>query len=155
MRKIEVDTEVFALIWANRRPPEDSENDILLRILRKIDSDLAPNTEPEAIQKTKTHLQKEVFTSFDAQHTFGKETPMGKIRWVDDVRSALETLGGHATLSRIYQEVEKRRKQGGRSLPPTLEATIRRTLEDHSSDSKNFRGVDLFRLVARGEWALR
>jgi hypothetical protein len=33
MRTIQVSTEVFAAIWATRRPGEDSENDILHRVL--------------------------------------------------------------------------------------------------------------------------
>lgn len=78
--------------------------------------------------------------------------------WYDDVEQALKNLGGEAHLSSIYIEVEKIRKDAGRSVPTSLEATIRRTLEDHSSDSENFRGQDLFRIVRNkgdGEWALR
>ena len=80
---------------------------------------------------------------------------MGKIRWVDDVRAALRALGGSATLHEIYKATAARRREGNRSVPRTLEATVRRTLEDHSSDSANFRGADLFTNIGRGEWALR
>lgn len=79
----------------------------------------------------------------------------GKIRWVDDVRASLVALGGSASLHAIYRDVEARRRKGNRSLPRTLEATVRRTLEDHSSDSANFRSADLFKNIGRGEWALR
>jgi hypothetical protein len=78
--------------------------------------------------------------------------------WRDDVRTALERLGGQAPLHRIYREVELIRKPAGRSVPSSLEATIRRTLEDHSSDSENFRGADLFSMPegkGAGIWALR
>jgi hypothetical protein len=64
--------------------------------------------------------------------------------WRDDVRSALQRLGGRASLFRIYKEVKAIRSAAGRSIPPSLEATVRRTLEDHSSDSENYRGQDLF-----------
>ncbi len=87
--------------------------------------------------------------------TSEKETPMGKIRWVDDVFEAIRRLGGSATLHSIYKEVENIRRKAGRSVPKTLEATIRRTLEDHSSDSANYRGTDLFANIGRGEWAIR
>src|SRR5450759_4710686 len=78
--------------------------------------------------------------------------------WRDDVQTALERLGGQASLHRIYREVELIRKPAGRSIPFSLEATIRRTLEDHSSDSENFRGADLFFMregKGAGVWALR
>ncbi len=78
--------------------------------------------------------------------------------WRDDVRSALQRLGGRASLSRIYKEVEAVRSAAGRSIPPSLEATVRRTLEDHCSDSENYRGQDLFCMPegkGAGVWALR
>jgi hypothetical protein len=84
--------------------------------------------------------------------------PTGKVRWVDDVKSALARLGGQASLADIYRTVRSLRAAAGRSLPETLEATIRRTLEDHSSDSANFRGEDLFTMPyghGQGIWALR
>jgi hypothetical protein len=81
-----------------------------------------------------------------------------KIRWCDDVKSALTRLRGRASLHSIYREVEKIRLENGRSVPPSLEATVRRTLEDFSSDSENFRGEDWFKIAeskGSGIWALR
>lgn len=78
--------------------------------------------------------------------------------WRDDVRTALITLGGRGRLENIYDATRRIRQQAGRSLPRTLEAVIRRTLEDHSSDSDNFRGTDLFCLPdgkGAGLWGLR
>ncbi len=83
---------------------------------------------------------------------------MTKVRWCDDVRDALETLGGESSLGAIYKEVERIRRNAGRSVPPSIEATIRRTLEDFSSDSENFRGEDWFEMPegkGSGVWALR
>jgi hypothetical protein len=84
---------------------------------------------------------------------------MNDARWVDDVKRALTELGGKAPLQRIYDAVEKIRKEERRSVPRTLDATIRRTLEDHSTDSHNYRGrADLFALPegkGAGVWALR
>lgn len=150
MRTIEIDTDVFALIWAERRPLEETENEILKRVLeeKKVAGDvvtLSPQAKLEG--KTSNPL-------LNIKHD-RKEESMGKIRWVDDVRVALQSLGGHGTLHNIYKLVEKRRQEGNRSTPKTLEAIIRRTLEDHSSDSANFRGVDLFQLLGRGEWGVR
>src|SRR3989338_7614904 len=110
MRNIAISTEVFSLIWAQRRPPEETENEILLRILTSM-------------------------------------------RPLSD-----EAAGANQLSHSIYREVECIRREAGRSIPKTLEAVIRRTLEDHSSDSANYRGVDLFGLPeghGKGIWALR
>ena len=80
--------------------------------------------------------------------------------WRDDVESALDQLdhGYGAPLSKIYDVVRGIRKSGGRSLPTSLDATIRRTLEDNSTDSDNFRGEDIFYMPegkGAGIWGLR
>lgn len=83
---------------------------------------------------------------------------LGGGTWRDDVRTALQRLGGRASLSRIYKEVERIRSAAKRTIPPTLEATVRRTLEDHSSDSENYRGQDIFCMPegkGAGVWGLR
>lgn len=92
-----------------------------------------------------------------AQKRGGENMP-GRIRWCDDVKTALEEMGGQASLYRIYKRVEEIRKDAGRSVPNSLEATVRRTLEDFSSDSDNFRGEDWFCMPegkGSGVWALR
>jgi hypothetical protein len=84
---------------------------------------------------------------------------VGDGTWRDDVRASLQRLGGRSSLFRIYKEVEAVRTAAGRSVPPSLEATVRRTLEDHSSDSENYRGgPDLFCVPegkGAGVWGLR
>lgn len=172
MRQIEVDVEVFALIWANRKSPEINENQILMRILNEIassakaiqvqtasSSDLALPEVREPVKEHQLplrHESKEVFASKgSAERDQAVTISFGKTRWVDDVRLALHQIGGVASLHQIYRKVEEIRHSAGRSVPKTLEATIRRTIEDHSSDSENFRGVDVFEKVSRGEWALR
>ncbi|WP_171240243.1 hypothetical protein [Ruegeria sp. HKCCA5491] len=169
MRSIEVETSVFALIWALRTDGEESENEILSRVLP--DYTLIKDSEAKnlAAESEGTHPRSESFSQptdsseslevKSSEKTLGqtieKETPLGKIRWVDDVFEAIRRLGGTATLHSIYREVENIRQNAGRSVPKTLDATIRRTLEDHSSDSANYRGTDLFANVGRGEWAIR
>ncbi|MCE9508721.1 MAG: hypothetical protein K8R48_10490 [Alphaproteobacteria bacterium] len=84
--------------------------------------------------------------------------PNGDGTWRDDVQYALLQRSGKASLHQIYKDVEMIRLRGGRSVPSRLEATIRRTLEDHSSDSDNYRGLDLFCMPegkGAGIWALR
>lgn len=159
MRSIQVDLDVFAEIWSRRKGGEDSENEILRRVLLNeahrgssaASSPPLPSRKPHAFDSKEVKSSKvEVATP-----TVKKETEIGKIRWVDDIQMALKSLGGQASLHSIYKEVESQRRTAGRSTPRTLEAVIRRTLEDHSSDSANFRGRDLFQLLGRGEWGLR
>ncbi|WP_170365275.1 hypothetical protein [Ruegeria arenilitoris] len=82
-------------------------------------------------------------------------------RWCDDVRSALDELGGRAHLSKIYDKVEEIRQSAGRSTPKSLEEVVRKELEMRSSDSEVFdaaRGEDWFCLPegkGAGIWALR
>lgn len=158
IREIDVEIDVFALIWALREPPESTENEILKRILSEFQRLQAPSKaqtfQPKQHRKFESE---EVYASSRSERK--KEDDMsaayGKVRWVDDVRAALTRLGGVASLYEIYKKVEEIRKAAGRSVPRSLEATVRRTIEDHSSDSENFRGVDLFKKISRGEWGLR
>lgn len=82
----------------------------------------------------------------------------GKVRWCDDVRSALIALGSRAPLWNIYREVEKIRRSEGRSTPPSLEEVVRKELEVRSSDSEAFLGEDWFAMAegkGGGVWELR
>lgn len=78
------------------------------------------------------------------------------MNWVDYVEQALTNLGGMATLSEIYAEVERIRSE---PFAETWQATIRRTLQNHSSDAQAFLGnEDLFYSVKglrSGVWGLR
>ena len=168
MRSIDVSTGVFSMIWAQRSDGEETENDILQRILSEFSSKVAPGNRDlgEAIN-TDLDRGRVSGSTIDGGHLELKgsdkspphfadtKVPVGKIRWVDDVFEAMSRLGGRSTLNSIYKEVELIRIAGGRSIPKTLEATIRRTIEDHSSDSENHRGPDLFAKIGRGEWEIR
>jgi hypothetical protein len=134
MRPIDISTDTFATIWRLRLPGENTENDVLKRVLSDFE-----------VQQLRR----------EDEMSAGEDEASGKVRWVDDVVAALRRLGGTADLHEIYRVTQGIRSIAGRTLPRTLEATIRRTLEDHSSDSANFRGTNLFRLVGRGRWALR
>lgn len=165
MRSIAIDTDVFALIWSLRKAGEETENEILRRVLSDISNHSEPENDaslpgssesepkrPESMFSENKEVKNSNATPYNPRN---KEVPMGKIRWVDDVTEALRGMGGKGFLSSIYTAVERRRRGGGRSVPPSLEATVRRTLEDFSSDSANFRGEDLFQNTGRGEWAIR
>lgn len=75
--------------------------------------------------------------------------------WASDITQALTILGGVARLADIYEEVKKIRPQ---PHPESLDAIIRGTIEQHSSDSAKFSGKDLFFSVkglGSGVWGLR
>lgn len=61
--------------------------------------------------------------------------------WASDITQALTNLGGVARLGDIYEEVKRIRPQ---PHPDSLDAIIRGTIEQHSSDSAKFGGKDLF-----------
>jgi hypothetical protein len=132
MRNIEISTGVFSRIWALRQEGEESENEILQRVLPQVQEGSGGNSSMPSNIKGE-----------------------GKMRWVDDIVTALKRLGGEASLDEIYRTTKAIRQGGGRSVTPQWQATIRRTLEDHSSDSANFRAENLFRIAGRGIWALR
>lgn len=79
--------------------------------------------------------------------------------WWQSVESALSNLGGTATLKDLYDEVRQVRKQSGDTIPPSLEAVVRRELEYNSSDSTQWRRVRniFFSVHGKGEgvWGLR
>jgi hypothetical protein len=128
-----------------RRTGEESENAILERVLFSDALLAAPASAPPVAR------QKEA----EEMHLAGTT----KATWAHDLVSVLKALGGKARLERIYDEVEKLRRVHGRSVPRTLEATVRRTLENHSSHSDNYLGgVDLFCMPegkGAGVWGLR
>ena len=72
--------------------------------------------------------------------------------WVSEIVSAFRALGGAARYDDLYEYIER---TTDRNLTTEWKATVRRTIEDHSSDSKNFRAEDLFRHIDHGFWCLR
>lgn len=74
--------------------------------------------------------------------------------WKDDLVAVLRELGGRGSLGEIYASIARIRQPRGQ-----WQATVRGTLERHSSDSENYRGGDdLFYSVGgigSGEWGLR
>lgn len=74
---------------------------------------------------------------------------------LDDITKALQNLGGKAYYSEIYKEYAR---ITGESLSASKRASIRKVIETYSSDSKNFKGKDIFYSVegiGKGYWGLR
>ena len=75
--------------------------------------------------------------------------------WLDEVEATLESLGGVASLADIYARLEA---TTSRALTANWRATVRQTLEDHSSDGAFRRGRDVFfsaEGIGSGIWGLR
>lgn len=76
-------------------------------------------------------------------------------RWIDDICTALNNLGGIAHRSDLLAEILRIRSG---PHPQTIEMTVQRTIQNHSSDSNGFRGEDLLYTVngiGSGVWGLR
>lgn len=74
--------------------------------------------------------------------------------WKEEIVEALRALGGQANLADIYAQISRQRQP----LSSAWQATVRQTIERHSSDSDNFKGEDLFYSVnglGEGDWGLR
>ncbi len=76
--------------------------------------------------------------------------------WKEEIISAFEALEGIASYSQLYQYIETHTT---RNLSREWKATVRREVENHSSDSDNFTHMDdVFYSVSglgRGVWGLR
>ncbi|MCB5423903.1 hypothetical protein H0274_01420 [Altererythrobacter sp. CC-YST694] len=136
MRKIDVSTEVFAKIWAQRIAGEESEDEILKRLLGV--------KAPDNSQAAKASKGGSIIHS---------------ALWRQDVRQGLQNLGGSGHLKDIYQAVRDIRRKHGRSIPPNFEAIVRRELEQNSADAGAYLGKrNWFRSVdgiGSGIWAVR
>ena len=78
--------------------------------------------------------------------------------WVEDIVEYFRELGGQAHYSELYRQIEQNPR---RPLGRSWQAVVRRTIEEHSSDSTIWskrKLPDLFRSVdglGEGRWALR
>jgi hypothetical protein len=74
---------------------------------------------------------------------------------LEKIIKALDELGGEARYPEIYKKFEEIE---GQKLTDGRKAGIRKMVEDHSSDSKNFKGEDIFYSAhgtGKGVWGLR
>ena len=151
MRTISVSNETYGKIWSSSREGDENEDDILRRIFAEREEIAGEVAEIDHVE-TKTIQVRSHERTITIPRT-------GKITWIDDVALALHQIGGRGHLADIYASVRKLRSRGGRTLPPSTDAVIRKTLEENSSDSDAYRGgLDLFSLPeekGRGIWALR
>lgn len=144
MRQIPISTDVFSLIWSNRLPGEESENDILLRLLSK-----EIPKESEIIKKQPLEELNMSSVPVNLRHGY----------WWEVIEFVLEKIGRPASLTEIYRGVISVSKTLDKPMPREIEATVRGTLEDNSADSDRYKKVrDIFCMPEgkhSGVWALR
>ncbi|MFZ6862985.1 HNH endonuclease [Undibacterium sp. Ji67W] len=78
-----------------------------------------------------------------------------KNRWIDDICIALANLGGIAHRTDLLNEIKRIRPL---PHPEKIEETVQSTIQNHSSDSKSFKGEDLIysvKGIGSGIWGLR
>jgi negative regulator of replication initiation len=130
MKTINISADVYAAIWRNHRQGEETEDEILKRLL--LASGYAEAKPAVRLRKT---------------------------NWIEDVVTGLGRIDGAGHLSAIYDSVLAVRKENGHRIPVSAEAIVRRTLEENSSQTESFKGKqDLFVApngIGAGFWALR
>jgi Apea-like HEPN len=115
--------------------------------------------EGRELNQFRNRLLHEASTSFNEQEISTNitrlETYIRSIRqsWKDEIVDALQALGGQAPLSSIYDHIENNTH---RKLAETWQATVRYTLQIHSSDTESYKGgEDIFQRLDKGYWGLR
>lgn len=73
--------------------------------------------------------------------------------WASRIRAALESLGGSAKLSDLYEEIERNISD---PLSPAWRSTVRQTLQAYCREARYFAGKEeLFVHKGQGLWGLR
>ena len=83
-------------------------------------------------------------------------------KWIDEIIESMQRLGGDATYKDLYEDIQKHSRRDLEKLKD-FKAQIRGTIEQHSSDSKVFKGTpgsekDVFFAISglgNGHWGLR
>lgn len=166
-RSVPLSPDVVHKIWSLWQDGDLDEDAILRRVLTELQEKAAmKSTERKLGETNKKNEEKEEnkYNSPAERQSAGEsnmigmlDTPaLGKVRWVDDIRAALMELGGEAELATIYSAVERIRKDGGRTIPKSLTATVRQSIEAHCPTSENYRegNGNYFKHIARGRYQL-
>ena len=72
--------------------------------------------------------------------------------WIEELINVYNELGGSARYKEVYELIVRR---GNVNLTREWKASVRKTVEDHSSDSENFKSLDIFKKIGKGHWGLR
>lgn len=100
----------------------------------------------------------DAFASLQLTMSDNAQNAEGKVLWVRIVSDALHALGGRAFLNDLYEECRRLiiLYDSDKVANNTIESSVRRTLQQYSSDTKSYLGKkDLFHRVDEGLWELR
>ncbi len=146
-REITVSVDVFAYIWAARLASEETEDEILRRLLKV---------------ERKYPARSEVMASHPAETPTSRAQPKSSPqsgKWSDVLIWTLEQLGGRATLADIYRKSREGRAALGMRNTREHDASARECLESHCEGSEKYREkADLFWMPegkGKGIWALK
>ena len=82
-----------------------------------------------------------------------RDVTESKSDWKSEVIEAFRSLGGEADLNEVYEHI---RQTTSRSLPPSWQVIIRRTIYNYCSDRDAYLGgEDLFERLDKGHWRLK
>lgn len=157
MRQISISIETFSEIWKRRKVGEDSEDEVLQRLLNIKSLAESPNPEETA---TKSNKSEEDLQKGDIKMI--NENEFEYLRygtWWQVIYKGIEEIGGEGTLKEIYDSVRSLVKLSGKKPVSELEATIRGTLEDNCSQSDRYKYVrDVFEMPRgknQGYWGIK
>lgn len=157
MRDICISTETFARIWSLRQEGEETENEILQRLLVEV-GEKSPMYSNGAGSEKFGQTAGAAMKSGSVENAISFEVDAHS-SWWEVVHFALHRLGGEASLHHIYREVEFVCKNVGKKLPRRLDATVRGTLEDNCAQSHRYKAVrDVFGMPfgkGKGIWNLK
>lgn len=83
--------------------------------------------------------------------------PIKEDSWLTILIETYNELGGVANYQSVYPIAKRIRQERGGSWTAEAHATIRRTVEDNSKDSENFKGREVFysvKGIGKGTWGL-
>lgn len=145
IRAVEVHVDTFAELWKQRRPEENSEDQIIRRLLDMKAKDSAPDVAAEVENLENLSVDR-------------SDLPPSK-QWKLLLVWTLQKLGGQAALADIYRVSREGRRALGYRVTPNHDASARECLESHCEESDKYRQRDnLFRMAegkGAGVWALR
>lgn len=82
-----------------------------------------------------------------------------KDTWLNITIQAMEDIGGYGHLEDIKKQIKIIANEKNKKITPKWDATIRKVIEEHSSDSANFnKRKDIFYSkegIGKGVWGIR
>jgi hypothetical protein len=145
IRTIELHVDTFAELWKQRRPEENSEDQIIRRLLNMMEETYEPSDAIRAASEASLGIG-------------SSDLPPSK-QWKPLLVWTLQKLGGRASLADIYRVSREGRRALGYRTTPNHDASARECLESHCLESEKYRQRENLFCMPEGKgagiWALR